>query len=103
VVQARLEGLPISLEVTAHHLFFSSDDVPEGATQFKCTPPVRSSANQKALQQAVSDGNITVISSDHSPALARYKQLESGDFLNAWGGISGEQYLLPVVNTLARV
>jgi allantoinase len=102
-MQAQSEGLPISLEVTAHHLFFSSDDVPAGGTQFKCAPPLRSRANQEALQKAVSDGNITVISSDHSPSLARLKQLESGDFLSAWGGISGQQYLLPAVNTIGRV
>ena len=101
--QARADGLPITLETTPHHLTWTSDDVPDGATYFKCAPPLRDAANMKALQQAVSDGQINAIASDHSPAPPGMRKLDEGDFLGAWGGVAGLQYTLPAVNTVAKV
>lgn len=101
-LEAQTEGLPISIETCPHYLTFADKDVPDGATQFKCAPPLRSPANRDALVEAVGKDQITVISSDHSPALPALKELESGDFTKAWGGIAGLQYTLPAVNTIAR-
>lgn len=102
-VQAVEEGLPITVETCAHYLMFASEEVPEGGVQFKCAPPLRSAANRDFLIDAVGNGTISLVTSDHSPAPMVMKSLESGDFLEAWGGISGLQYLLPAVNTVAQV
>lgn len=96
------EGLPITVETCAHYLTFSEEDVPSGATQFKCAPPLRDSGNREQLRQATG-GAIAIVSSDHSPAPTSMKSLDSGSFIDAWGGIAGLQYTLPAVNTLARV
>lgn len=68
---------------------FSAESIPDGATQYKCAPPLRDEANRQALLEAVKSGDIDIISSDHSPAPPSMKETQSGDFLKAWGGISG--------------
>ena len=77
--------------------------MPEGATEFKCAPPLRDRDNKMALRQATKQGKIGSIASDHSPTVPEQRFLEEGNFLKAWGGISGVQYLLPAANTVARV
>lgn len=83
-------GFPLSVETCAHYLTFQSDGIVDGDTRFKCAPPLRDGANRQLLLQGVQEGVIDIISSDHSPAPPDLKELESGDFLKAWGGISGE-------------
>uniref|UniRef100_A0A7S3QQ76 allantoinase n=1 Tax=Dunaliella tertiolecta TaxID=3047 RepID=A0A7S3QQ76_DUNTE len=90
---------PITVETCAHYLAFSEEEVPINGTLFKCMPPLRSRANQQELLNAVLDGTISLVSSDHSPAPPNMKQLDTGNFLAAWGGISGLQYLLPATWT----
>jgi allantoinase len=68
---------------------FSAENIPDGDTKFKCAPPLRNEANRQALLAAVKSGDIDIISSDHSPAPPGMKEIQSGDFLKAWGGISG--------------
>lgn len=102
-LQALQEGLPITIETCAHYLLFSSEDVPEGGVQYKCAPPLRSGDNRELLIDAVGHGSVAIVSSDHSPAPNTMKKCDTGDFLQAWGGISGLQYLLPAVNTVAQV
>jgi len=85
---AKAEGLPITVETCPHYLYLAAEDIPDGATQFKCAPPIRSSANRAALLQAVVDGSIDLIASDHSPCPPEMKGLEAGDFAKAWGGIA---------------
>ncbi|RZS91681.1 allantoinase [Motilibacter rhizosphaerae] len=99
---ARAEGLPITVETCPHYLSLSAEDIPDGATQCKCAPPVRSEANRAALWRALGDGVIDCMVSDHSPASPEVKSLDTGDFGTAWGGISGIQTSLPVVWTAAR-
>ena len=84
---AKAEGLPVTVETCPHYLYFAAEDIPYGATQYKCAPPVRSSKNREFLLQAVVDGTIDLIASDHSPCPPEMKGLESGDFAKAWGGI----------------
>jgi len=88
---ARAEGLPITVETCPHYLVLSAEQIDDGATQFKCCPPIRSEANREALWQALLDGDIDVIVTDHSPATADLKFAGDGDFQVAWGGIAGLQ------------
>jgi allantoinase len=99
VREARAEGLPLTVETCPHYLALRSEDVPAGATQFKCCPPIRDGANQDLLWAAVLDGTIDAIVSDHSPSTA---DLKSTDFGLSWGGIAGLQLGFAVVWTQAR-
>ena len=85
---AKAEGLPITVETCPHYLYFSAEGIPDGATQYKCAPPIRSSANRALLLQGVADGTIDLIASDHSPCPPDMKGIEAGDFAKAWGGIA---------------
>lgn len=96
---ARSEGLPITVETCPHYLHFSAEDVPDAATQFKCAPPIREPHHREALWNGLQSGVIDTIGSDHSPCPPAMKQLESGDFMAAWGGIASLQLTLPVVWT----
>jgi len=96
---ARAEGLPITAECCPHHLHFAAEDIPDGATTFKCTPPIRSRANREALWQGLRDGIIDLIATDHSPCPPAMKRLDLGRFDFAWGGIASLSLALPVVWT----
>jgi allantoinase len=99
---ARAAGLPVTAETCPHYLHFAAEDIPDGATQFKCAPPIRERANREQLWQALADGVLDMVASDHSPCTPALKAMEHGDFVNAWGGVSGLQLALPVVWTEAR-
>ena len=92
----------ITVETCPHYLVLRAEDVPDGATQFKCCPPVRGDANRDALWGGLADGTIDLVVSDHSPSTADRKALDTGDFGDAWGGISSLQLGLPLVWTEAR-
>ncbi|HEX9366308.1 MAG TPA: allantoinase AllB [Vicinamibacterales bacterium] len=94
---ARAEGLPITVETCPHYLTFSAEDIPDGATLFKCAPPIRGWANREALWQALADGDIDLIATDHSPCPPSMKA--DGDFVRAWGGIAALELSLPAVWT----
>ena len=96
---AKREGVRVSVETCPHYLTLSADEVPHGATEFKCCPPIRDTANQDALWQALGAGVIDCVVSDHSPCPA---ELKRGDFAAAWGGIASVQLGLPVVWTHAK-
>jgi allantoinase len=98
---ARAEGLPITVETCPHYLTLASETIPDGGTQFKCAPPIRGEANRDALWQALRDGDIDLVVSDHSPATADLKFAGDGDFAQAWGGIAGVQLGLAAVWTAA--
>jgi allantoinase len=100
--QARAEGLVITIETCPHYLCFAAEDIPDGATEFKCCPPVRERANREELWGALDEGLIEMVVSDHSPCPPGMKCLGTGDFLEAWGGIASLQLRLPVMWTLAR-
>ena len=99
VARARSSGSPITAETCPHYLTFDADEVPEGATAFKCAPPVRDGANREALWRALAQGTCDVVASDHSPAPAALKCIDSGDFIAAWGGIASLQLSLAAVWT----
>ena len=102
VAAARGEGVRITAETCPHYLTFTAADVPDGATEYKCCPPIRDAANRDALWQALADGVIDAVVSDHSPCTPELKRLDTGDFGAAWGGIAGLQVSLPAVWTGAR-
>lgn len=94
---AKAESLPLTVETCPHYLTFAAEEIPDGATHFKCCPPVRERENREKLWEALADGVIDMIVSDHSPCTADLKLLETGDFLEAWGGIAALQFSLPVI------
>lgn len=89
--RARAEGVAVTVETCAHYLALAAEDVPDGATQFKCCPPIRERANADVLWEGLLDGTIDAIVSDHSPAPADWKLRGDGDFGLAWGGVAGLQ------------
>jgi allantoinase len=102
IAEARARGLPISAETCPHYLAFAAEEIPDGATQFKCAPPIRDRAHREALWAGLRGGVLDLIASDHSPCPPDLKRLEEGDFGRAWGGISSLQLGLSVVWTHAR-
>jgi allantoinase len=85
---AKDEGLPFTVETCPHYLCLAAEQIPRGATQFKCAPPIREAANQELLWRGVEEGVIDLVTSDHSPCTPHLKKPEAGDFCGAWGGIA---------------
>jgi allantoinase len=102
VAEARNRDVPVTGETCPHYLTFAAEDVSDGATEFKCAPPIRTSEHRRRLWAAVASGEIGMIVSDHSPAPPDLKCRESGDFRRAWGGVASLQLGLPVVWSGAR-
>jgi len=100
--QAKERGLPLTVETAPHYLYFSAEDIGDGETYFKCAPPIRERGNNAALWEALREGVIDFVATDHSPAPPAMKEPEGGDLTKAWGGISSLQLSLPVVWTAAR-
>jgi allantoinase len=99
---ARADGVRLTVETCPHYLSFISEEIPAGATQFKCCPPIREASNRELLWQGLADGTIDCIVSDHSPCTAELKRFDIGDFGVAWGGIASLQLGLPAVWSEAR-
>jgi allantoinase len=98
---ARNDGAKVSVETCPHYLTFTAEEVPEGATEFKCAPPIREQENREKLWEGLANGTIDFIATDHSPCPPAMKLPEEGDFLRAWGGIASLQLSLPAVWTQA--
>ena len=99
---AKKRGLRISAETCPHYLVFCAEEIPDGATEYKCAPPIRDRANNELLWDALKEGTLDIVSTDHSPAPPDIKEQESGNFMKAWGGIAGLQFLLPAFWTGAK-
>ncbi|MFE2522246.1 allantoinase AllB [Streptomyces mirabilis] len=99
IADAKRAGVRITVETCPHYLTLTAEEVPDGASEFKCCPPIREAANQDLLWQALADGTIDCVVTDHSPSTA---DLKTDDFATAWGGISGLQLSLSAVWTEAR-
>jgi allantoinase len=102
VIEKARRDQPVTVETCPHYLALAAEDIPDGATEFKCCPPIRERANQDRLWDALAAGTIDCVVSDHSPCPPELKLLAGGDFAAAWGGISSLQVALPVVWTQAR-
>lgn len=102
VRQAKADGVRLTVETCPHYLTLVAEEVPDGATAFKCCPPIREESNRDALWAGLLDGTIDIIVSDHSPATAEVKGVDHGDFGEAWGGVASLQLGLPLVWSEAR-
>ena len=102
IAAARSAGTAVTAETCPHYLTFCAEQVPDGATEYKCCPPIRDAANRERLWAGLASGLIDAVVSDHSPCPPELKQRASGDFGAAWGGISSLQLGLPAVWTQAR-
>lgn len=99
---AKAEGLPITVETCPHYLCLDAEDIPDGATFYKCAPPIRGRQNREGLWQALLEGVIDFVITDHSPCAPELKLPERGDFEQAWGGIASLQLGLPAIWSEAR-
>ncbi|HEY2370057.1 MAG TPA: allantoinase AllB [Polyangiaceae bacterium] len=102
VARAKEAKLPFSAETTPHYLRLEAETVPDGATAFKCAPPIREHQNREALWKGLRDGAIDLVVTDHSPCTPELKKLDLGDFDQAWGGIASLQFGLQIVWTEAK-
>lgn len=98
---ARARGLPLTVETCPHYLTFAAEEIPDGATEYKCAPPIRGAEERERLWGALGNGDIDLVVTDHSPCPPEMKQT-GGDFISAWGGISSLQLSLSAVWTGAR-
>ncbi|NGN68102.1 allantoinase AllB [Streptomyces sp. A7024] len=99
IAAAKAEGVQLTVETCPHYLTLTAEEVPDGASEFKCCPPIREAANQDLLWQALAEGTIDCVVTDHSPSTV---DLKTDDFATAWGGISGLQLSLAAMWTEAR-
>lgn len=102
IARARAEGLPLTAETCPHYLTFAAEEIPDGATAFKCAPPIREAENRERLWAGLLDGTLSFVACDHSPCTPGLKLPDTGDFLGAWGGIASLQFSLPAVWTEAQ-
>jgi allantoinase len=100
--QARADGVRVTVETCPHYLTFAAEEVPDGATPFKCCPPIRGARHREALWAGLAAGDIDLVVSDHSPCPPGLKRLDVGDFGLAWGGVASLQVALSAVWTGAR-
>jgi len=107
IAGAKAAGIRLTAETCPHYLYFAAEQVPDGATEFKCCPPIRDAVNREALWRGLEAGVIDCVVSDHSPCPPELKSRGSGDsglgdFGTAWGGIASLQLGLSAVWTVAR-
>jgi len=102
IARAREAGVAVTAETCPHYLTFAAEEIADGATAFKCAPPIRGRQHRDGLWTALADGVIDLIATDHSPAPPTLKHLDDGNFVRAWGGIASLQVGLPIVWTGAR-
>lgn len=99
LAEARPRGVQVTVETCVHYLWFAAEEIPDGATEFKCAPPIRSKANREALWKALEEGVIDMVTTDHSPCPPGMKRREEGRWDLAWGGIASLGLALPVMWT----
>jgi allantoinase len=101
VERAQAAGVRMTAETCPHYLAFSAEDIADGATAFKCAPPVRDRSHADALWAALRRGSVAMVATDHSPSPPALKCVETGDFLTAWGGVASLELSLAAVWTHA--
>jgi allantoinase len=100
--RAKADGVRITAETCPHYLTLAAEEIPDGQPQYKCCPPIRGGADRDALWEALLDGTIDIIVTDHSPSTPELKILDVGDLGLAWGGIAGLQFGFAATLTEAR-
>jgi dihydroorotase len=86
VRKAAGEGVPVTAEVTPHHLDLCDEDIREPDPNYKMNPPLRSARDRRALEDAIVDGSVTCLATDHAPHTAEAK---ARGFLHGPFGIIG--------------
>jgi len=99
--EARRDRLDLTVETCPHYLIFAADEIRDGETPLKCAPPIRDQHNRDLLWRGLLEGDIDLVATDHSPAPPELKQIETGDFVRAWGGIASLQLGLAAMWTAA--
>jgi allantoinase len=99
LAEARKRGVPVTVETCVQYLWFAGEEIADGATEYKCAPPIRIAQNREALWDALEAGLIDMVTTDHSPCLPEMKRRDTGRFDQAWGGISGLGLALPLMWT----
>lgn len=99
---AKQRKVPVTVETCPHYICFHAEDIPDADTRYKCAPPIRERANNELLWEALLDGTLDFIGSDHSPAPPNIKALDTGNLKEAWGGISGIQFTLSALWTMGQ-
>jgi allantoinase len=89
LAEAKRSGIPVTAETCPHYLTFAAETIPDGGTEFASSPPIRGAANRDLLWEALGDGTLDMIVSDHSPCAPEFKG--DGDFGRAFGGVSSLQ------------
>ena len=102
LVEARHRGVPVTVETCVHYLWLTAEGIADGATEYKCAPPIREVANREALWNALERGMIDMVTTDHSPCLPAMKHREEGRWDQAWGGIASLGLALPVMWTAMK-
>jgi allantoinase len=102
LAHARRDGVRVTVETCPHYLTFAAEEIADGDTALKCAPPIRASVCREGLWNGLVASDIDLIATDHSPAPPPLKALDTGNFLDAWGGISSLQLGLAVVWTGMR-
>ncbi len=89
--ELELVSYPITAEATVSHLFFSDRDYMSLGTRIKCNPAIKTEHDREALQQALNDGRISVVGTDHAPHLLSQKE---GGCVRAASGMPMIQFSL---------
>lgn len=100
LADARARGLAVTAETCPHYLYFASEDVPHGATAYKCAPPIREAVHRDLLWEGLETGVLDMVVTDHSPCVPNLKV--GDDFLESWGGITSLQLGLAITWTRGR-
>jgi allantoinase len=99
LAEARRHGLPITVETCPHYLWIAAEEIPDGATEYKCAPAIRQAENRERLWKALENGLIDMVTTDHSPCPPAMKRRDEGRWDRAWGGIASLGLALPAIWT----
>ncbi len=98
IAAAKKEGVPIFMEATPHHLFLNLDDEAELGTLVKVNPPLRTRADNRALWEALNNGTVDTIGTDHAPHTLEEKRKP---YWEAPSGFPGVELRIPLMLTAA--
>lgn len=95
--RAKRSGAPVTAETCPHYLFCTEDDLERAGPFGKINPPIRRAEDREALWEALEDGTLDVVATDHAPFAAAEKEAARGDILAAPPGHPGVEYLVPLI------
>ncbi|CCI85057.1 dihydroorotase [Lactobacillus pasteurii DSM 23907 = CRBIP 24.76] len=93
---AKAQGINVTCEASPHHLLLSEDNITKDDPYYKMNPPLRSEENRQALVQALADGTVDLIATDHAPHAQKEK---NGSFSTAAFGITGSETAFSMLYT----